>query len=131
VRSRPADAEPIAELLPRRAPARAHISPTSSRWRKPFQVIASSLREIAVALGGGSRIGVRATGRLGWTEEAPFDAIPVAAGGPEAPPALKGQLAVAGQLVIPVGRVETGRCCGRDPPGVHPSTEAVDRPAGA
>jgi protein-L-isoaspartate(D-aspartate) O-methyltransferase len=42
-------------------------------------------------------------GTLGWREGAPFDAIVVAAGGPEVPEALKQQLAVGGRLVIPVG----------------------------
>ncbi|WOJ93104.1 protein-L-isoaspartate(D-aspartate) O-methyltransferase [Congregibacter variabilis] len=42
-------------------------------------------------------------GTLGWPEEAPFDAIVVAAGGPEVPDTLKQQLAVGGRLVIPVG----------------------------
>jgi protein-L-isoaspartate(D-aspartate) O-methyltransferase len=42
-------------------------------------------------------------GTKGWPEAAPFDAILVAAGGPEVPPALKEQLAVGGRLVIPVG----------------------------
>ena len=42
-------------------------------------------------------------GTLGWPEAAPFDAIVVAAGGPEVPEALKRQLAVGGRLVIPVG----------------------------
>lgn len=42
-------------------------------------------------------------GTLGWPEHAPFDAIAVAAGGPDVPPALKQQLAIAGRLVIPVG----------------------------
>jgi protein-L-isoaspartate(D-aspartate) O-methyltransferase len=42
-------------------------------------------------------------GTLGWPEAAPFDAIVVAAGGPEVPPSLKAQLAVGGRLVIPVG----------------------------
>jgi protein-L-isoaspartate(D-aspartate) O-methyltransferase len=43
-------------------------------------------------------------GTLGWPEAAPFDAILVAAAGPEVPEALKGQLVVGGRLVIPVGR---------------------------
>ncbi len=42
-------------------------------------------------------------GTKGWPETAPFDAIIVAAGGPEAPQALKEQLAIGGRLVIPVG----------------------------
>jgi protein-L-isoaspartate(D-aspartate) O-methyltransferase len=44
-------------------------------------------------------------GTLGWPEEAPFDAIVVAAGGPKVPVALREQLAVGGRLVIPVGEV--------------------------
>jgi protein-L-isoaspartate(D-aspartate) O-methyltransferase len=42
-------------------------------------------------------------GTLGWLEYAPFQAIIVAAGGPEVPRALLDQLAVGGRLVIPVG----------------------------
>lgn len=42
-------------------------------------------------------------GTLGWPEYAPFDAIVVAAGGPEVPDTLKQQLAIGGRLVIPVG----------------------------
>ncbi|MEN3379296.1 MAG: hypothetical protein V7604_4651 [Hyphomicrobiales bacterium] len=42
-------------------------------------------------------------GTRGWPEAAPFDAILVAAGGPEIPLALKLQLAVGGHLIIPVG----------------------------
>src|SRR4051812_12864140 len=45
-------------------------------------------------------------GTRGWPEGAPFDAILVAAGGPEVPPALKEQLAIRGRLVIPVGEEE-------------------------
>ncbi len=53
---------------------------------------------VHVLLGDGSR---------GWPEHAPFDAIVVAAGAPVIPDALKGQLAVGGRLVIPVGRGRT------------------------
>lgn len=42
-------------------------------------------------------------GTLGWPEHAPYDAIVVAAGGPEIPNSLKRQLKVGGRLVIPVG----------------------------
>ncbi len=42
-------------------------------------------------------------GTMGLPEEAPFDAIIVSAGGPEAPRSLKDQLAVGGRLVMPVG----------------------------
>jgi protein-L-isoaspartate(D-aspartate) O-methyltransferase len=42
-------------------------------------------------------------GTLGWAEHAPYDAILVAAGGPEIPPALQAQLAPGGRLVMPVG----------------------------
>jgi protein-L-isoaspartate(D-aspartate) O-methyltransferase len=45
-------------------------------------------------------------GTLGWTDAAPFDAIIVAAGGPEVPAALKQQLAINGRLIIPVGESE-------------------------
>lgn len=42
-------------------------------------------------------------GTRGWSEHAPYDAIVVAAGGPEVPESLKAQLKVGGRLVIPVG----------------------------
>jgi len=42
-------------------------------------------------------------GTLGWPEHAPYGAIVVAAGGPQAPPALLHQLAIGGRLVMPVG----------------------------
>ena len=46
---------------------------------------------------------IHADGTLGWAAAAPYDAIIVAAGGPEVPQSLKGQLKVGGRLVIPVG----------------------------
>jgi protein-L-isoaspartate(D-aspartate) O-methyltransferase len=46
---------------------------------------------------------VQGDGTLGLPEQAPFDAIVVAAGGPEVPPALVDQLAAGGRLVIPIG----------------------------
>jgi protein-L-isoaspartate(D-aspartate) O-methyltransferase len=42
-------------------------------------------------------------GTLGWAEHAPYDAIMVAAGGPEVPKPLLEQLAVGGRLVVPTG----------------------------
>jgi len=44
-----------------------------------------------------------ADGTRGWPEQAPFDAIVVAAGGPGVPKPLLEQLAIGGRLVIPVG----------------------------
>jgi protein-L-isoaspartate(D-aspartate) O-methyltransferase len=59
---------------------------------------ASRLRDLGqdnvhVHVGDGSR---------GWPDTAPFDAILVAAGAPEPPPALREQLAIGGRLVVPV-----------------------------
>ncbi len=42
-------------------------------------------------------------GTHGWTEEAPFDAIVVTAGAPEAPKTYLEQLKIGGRLVIPIG----------------------------
>jgi protein-L-isoaspartate(D-aspartate) O-methyltransferase len=42
-------------------------------------------------------------GTLGWPDEAPFDRILVAAGGPGVPPPLFEQLADGGRMVLPVG----------------------------
>lgn len=42
-------------------------------------------------------------GTLGWPAHALFDAIVVAAGGPEVPETLKQQMAIGGRLVIPIG----------------------------
>ena len=48
-------------------------------------------------------------GTKGWPEAAPFDAILVSAGGPEAPQALKNHLAPGGRLVVPVGNKTFGQ----------------------
>lgn len=45
-------------------------------------------------------------GTQGCPNHAPYDAIAVAAGGPQVPRALRGQLKVGGRLVIPVGAAE-------------------------
>jgi protein-L-isoaspartate(D-aspartate) O-methyltransferase len=46
---------------------------------------------------------IHADGTLGWPDLAPYDAIVVAAGGPEVPESLKNQLKTGGRLVIPIG----------------------------
>lgn len=58
-------------------------------------------------------------GTQGWPENAPFDVILVAAGGPEVPGPLFRQLTVGGRLVIPIGDAERQRLirvvrCGQD-----------------
>ena len=45
-------------------------------------------------------------GTLGWSEEAPFDAIVVSAGTPRVPRPLIGQLRDGGRLVFPIGEEE-------------------------
>jgi protein-L-isoaspartate(D-aspartate) O-methyltransferase len=44
-------------------------------------------------------------GTLGWPDAAPFDAILVAAGGPEVPEVLRRQLTIGGRLIIPIGEL--------------------------
>jgi len=48
-----------------------------------------------------------ANGTFGWPDEAPFDRILVAAGGPAVPPPLFEQLAEGGRMVMPVGPVDS------------------------
>ena len=55
---------------------------------------AEGIDNVEIRVGEGSR---------GWPEEAPFDAIRVAASAPAVPESLKRQLAVGGRLVVPVG----------------------------
>ncbi len=54
-------------------------------------------------LGYGNVHVLHADGTLGWPDHAPYDAIIVAAGGPQVPESLKAQLKIGGRLVIPVG----------------------------
>ncbi len=46
---------------------------------------------------------IHSDGTRGWPEQAPYDAIVVAAGGPAVPESLKQQLKIGGRLVMPVG----------------------------
>jgi protein-L-isoaspartate(D-aspartate) O-methyltransferase len=55
---------------------------------------AAGVRNASVLLGDGT---------LGWNAYAPYDAILVAAGGPEIPTPLVEQLALGGRLLIPIG----------------------------
>src|SRR6185369_17024234 len=65
--------------------------------------LASRARETLEGLGF-RNVWVRAgNGTLGWPDEAPFDRILVAAGGPSVPPPLFEQLAEGGLMVMPVG----------------------------
>ncbi len=48
---------------------------------------------------------------LGWTDEAPYDAIIVTAAAPRVPPDLLAQLAIGGRMVIPVGSLYTQELC--------------------
>lgn len=67
------------------------------------KILAETARERLKDLGYTNVQVLHGDGTLGWSEHAPFDAIIVAAGGPEVPKSLKQQLAVGGRLVIPVG----------------------------
>ena len=72
---------------------------TIERHQELADAAARRLRELGYA-----NVHVRhGDGTLGWPEHAPYDAIVVAAGGPDAPPALLEQLAVGGRLMIPIG----------------------------
>ena len=75
------------------------------------EALGRAARERMTALGYDNidiRIG---DGTLGLVDEAPFGAILVAAGGPEAPQALKEQLVIGGHLVIPVGQPGRQNLC--------------------
>ena len=68
-------------------------------------------------------------GTLGWSAHAPYDAIVVAAGGPQVPETLKSQLKIGGRLVIPVGhdrRLQELLRLVRTGPNEHTSEELAD-----
>jgi len=66
-------------------------------------------RLLALARGNLDRLGVhnvallRGDGTIGWSRFAPYDAIVVAAAGPEVPAALLAQLRPGGRMLIPLG----------------------------
>jgi len=68
-----------------------------------YRSLAEGARQRMAELGYDNVEVVAGDGTLGWPERVPFDAIAVAAGGPEVPKPLLDQLAVGGRLVIPVG----------------------------
>lgn len=68
------------------------------------KILAETARVRLAQLGYENLSVLHGDGTLGWPEHAPFDAIVVAAGGPEVPATLKQQLAIGGRLVIPVGQ---------------------------
>lgn len=69
----------------------------------------------ALARGHVARLGIEniwlreGDGTLGWPEAAPFDAILVAAGAPLVGPVLRGQLAMGGRMLVPVGAGRDGQ----------------------
>jgi protein-L-isoaspartate(D-aspartate) O-methyltransferase len=58
-------------------------------------------------------------GTLGWPEQAPFDVILVAAGGPEVPKPLCTQLAIGGRLIMPIGGPDQQHLIRATRMGVH------------
>jgi protein-L-isoaspartate(D-aspartate) O-methyltransferase len=65
--------------------------------------LASSARRQLREVDASKVVVIHADGTLGWPVAAPYDAIVVAAGGPDVPRALVEQLAPGGRLVMPVG----------------------------
>ncbi|MBA2379119.1 MAG: protein-L-isoaspartate(D-aspartate) O-methyltransferase [Blastocatellia bacterium] len=71
--------------------------------------LAAELKEKVVRLGL-RNVSVRCDdGTNGWPIYSPFDAILVAAGGPEIPQPLADQLEIGGRLVVPVGHTQTSQ----------------------
>jgi protein-L-isoaspartate(D-aspartate) O-methyltransferase len=68
-----------------------------------IEALADGARERLTRLGAHNVHILHGDGTLGWPEHAPYDAIVVAAGGPEVPEALLAQLGPGGRLVMPVG----------------------------
>jgi protein-L-isoaspartate(D-aspartate) O-methyltransferase len=74
-----------------------------------IEALAGEARERLTRLGYRNVHVLCGDGTLGWPDHAPYDAIAVAAGGPEIPRALLSQLAPGGRLVIPVGSDESSQ----------------------
>ena len=82
----------ILSKLAKRVCTVERIAPLAARARKLFDTL--GLTNIAMKIDDGT---------VGWSSEAPFDAIIVTAGAPSVPEELIAQLAPGGRLVIPVG----------------------------
>lgn len=74
-----------------------------------LEPLAEAAKESLARLGYQNVRVLHGDGTLGWPEHAPYDAIAVAAGGPEIPKALLSQLTPGGRLVIPVGPDESSQ----------------------
>jgi protein-L-isoaspartate(D-aspartate) O-methyltransferase len=72
-----------------------------------LESLATTARERLARLGFENVHVLHGDGTLGWAEHGPYDAIAVAAGGPDVPAALLEQLAPGGRLVIPIGADES------------------------
>ena len=72
------------------------IRELSQRARRALDGL--GIRNVALLVGDGS---------IGWRRFAPYDVIIVSAASPSAPPALVGQLAEGGRMLIPIGSPET------------------------
>ncbi len=66
-------------------------------------VLARTARRRLEAMEIANAVVICADGTLGWSEEAPYGGILVAAGAPSTPPMLLEQLADGGHLVVPIG----------------------------
>lgn len=72
--------------------------------------LAERAEDKLVTAGYGNRVTVHlGDGSVGLPEEAPFDAITVAAAAPEPPPTLYDQLVLGGRLVVPIGNRRSQR----------------------
>jgi protein-L-isoaspartate(D-aspartate) O-methyltransferase len=74
-----------------------------------IETLARRATDTLVALGIENVYVQHADGTLGWPENAPYEAIAVAAGAPTPPPALLAQLTIGGRLVIPTGPADSQR----------------------